>query len=420
MIINARFSIVFMAGRIMTACDVGTSTIQTVVAEQKRGEEGLRILGVALSPSAGIRRGAVIDLEDAIASIRASKEDAERSSGVRIKSTWASVGGTHVSVSSSRGVVAVSRADGEISPEDVRRAIGAAETFVPKNPNKEILHIIPRDFKVDQESGIKDPVGMHGVRLEADALIVECSSGFLKNLLKCIEHAGMSVEDYVFAPLAASEAVLTKRQKELGVMLLDIGGGTANFIIFEEGVPIHAGVVPIGGNHITNDIAIGFKTHVDVAERIKRGFGSCIPEECAKRDVIKLAEFVSDDPSVYPRRELAEIIGARLCDVFELAQKELKRINRKQLLPAGIVLVGGTSLVPGIAELAKRRISLPAALAAPHTNEAIDERIAPMFATVLGTLRWAYAHTDASRIPWTMHAAGGESGFLKWLKSLLP
>lgn len=418
--VQCAFFYLFMAGRILTALDVGTSTVQTIVAEQKRGEEDPRILGMGVSPSAGIRRGAVVDLEDAIASIRQSKDDAERSSGVRIKSTWASVGGAHISVSSSRGVVAVSRADGEISPEDVRRAIGAAETFVPKNPNKEILHIIPRDFKVDQESGIKDPVGMHGVRLEADALIIECSSGFLKNLFKCIEHAGMSVQDYVFAPLAASEAVLTKRQKELGVMLLDIGGGTANFIVFEEGVPIHAGVVPIGGNHITNDIAIGFRTHVDVAERIKIGFGSCIPEECAKRDIIKLAEFVSDDPSVYPRRELAEIIGARLCDVFELAQKELKRINRKQLLPAGIVLVGGTSLIPGIAELAKRRISLPAALGAPHANEAVDERIAPVFATVLGTLQWAYAHTDMPRVLWTIRAAGGESKFLKWLTSLLP
>lgn len=404
----------------MTALDVGTSTVQTIVAEQKRGEEGLRILGMGVSPSAGIRRGAVVDLEDAVTSIRESKEAAERSSGVRIRDVWASVGGSHITVSTSRGVVAVSRADGEVSPEDVRRAIGAAETFVPKNPNKEILHIIPRDFKIDQDAGIKDPVGMHGVRLEVDALIIECASGFLKNLLKCIEHAGMHIEDYVFAPLAASEVVLSKRQKELGVMLLDIGGGTASFIMFEEGVPIHAGVVPIGGNHITNDVAIGFRTHVDIAEQVKCVYGSCLPEQWSKRDVIKLAEFVSEDPSVYPRRQLAEIIEARLCDVFELAQKELKRISRKQLLPAGVVLVGGTSLIPGIVELAKQKISLPVGVGVPHSYEVLDEHLAPRYATAFGMLQWAYSHHDASRTLWGLSLGTKESPVVKWLRSLLP
>lgn len=322
---------IVLSRNIITALDVGTSTVQTVVAEKRRGEENLKILGVGIVPAHGIRRGAVIDIEDATLSIRRSIEEAKRSSGIPIKSVWLALGGSHVSVSSSRGVVAVSRADGEISPEDVRRAITAAESFIPKNPNKEIIHMIPRDFKVDNEVGIKDPVGMHGVRLEVDTLIIECSTPFLKNILKCANLAGLKVEDYVFAPYAASEAVLTKRQKELGVMLLDIGGGTASFIVFEEGVPIHAGVIPIGGNHITNDIAIGLRTHVDVAEQIKLAFGSCLPSGAPKRDSIRLADFIEGDEGSYSRKELAEIMEARLRDIFELVQKELKKINRAVL-----------------------------------------------------------------------------------------
>jgi cell division protein FtsA len=415
---------------IITALDVGSSTITTVVAEKKRGDENLHILGIGIAPSAGIRRGIVVDLEDSISSIRESITEARRASGYPIKSAWLAIGGTHVSVASSRGVVAVSRADGEISHEDVRRAIAAAETFIPKNPNKELLHMMPRDFKVDHESGIKDPVGMHGVRLEADVLIFECSASFLKNLLKCVESAGLHVEDYVFGPLAASEAVLTKRQKELGVLLLDIGGGTASFIVFEEGVPLHAGVVPIGGKHITNDVAIGFRTHVDNAEDIKIALGSCLPGEVPKRDVVRLADFVSKDipeavdvaDQVYARRELAEIIEARLRDIFELVQKELKKINRAQLLPAGVVLVGGSALIPGIIDLTKREIKLPAELGIPYAfAQVTDKNIAPLLATSFGLIQWA--DTRGGRSGFSLMKGfthSGQSSLIKWFKSLLP
>lgn len=411
-----------MSRNILTAIDIGTSTVQTVVAQASKGE-GLRVLGVGVSPSAGVRRGVVVDYEDAAQAIKESVDEARKTAGnIPFKSVWVGVGGTHVSVSSSRGVVAVSRADGEISPEDVRRAIAAAETFVAKNPNKSILHIIPRDFKVDHESGIKNPVGMHGVRLEVDTLIVECSSSLLKNLVKAIEGAGLQVEDYVFGPLAASEAILSKRQKELGVMLLDIGGGTASFVVFEEGVPIHAGVIPIGGNLITNDVAIGFRTHVDVAERIKVEHGSCRPEDLAKKEVIRLAHFIPQESSSYTRKELAEIIEARMRDVLELLVKELKKIERAQLLPAGVVIVGGSSLTPGMVELAKQEIRLPVELGTIQSIESVDEKIAPSFATVLGILQWGYGKGYSLKDSgWKDRVSDiQKASWMKWLRSLIP
>ncbi len=421
-----------MARHIIAALDIGTSTVETVIAEIVRGEETPRILGVGITPSQGVRRGVVIDLGEVMASIRRSVEEARKSSGVSVRSLWLAIGGSHVSVSSSRGVVAVSRADGEISPEDVRRVINAAESFIVKNPNKELLHIIPRDFRVDNESGIKDPVGMHGVRLEVDALIIECAAPFLKNILKCVEGAGFAVEDYVFAPLASARAVLTKRQKELGVMLLDLGGGTASFVVYEEGVPLHAGVIPLGGSNITNDVAIGFRTHVDVAEQVKKAYGSCFPDEFTKRDVIRLSEFLPEDHGVfqgkgaevtYPRRELAEIVSARLQDLFEFLQKELRRVGRSGLLPAGVMLIGGTSLLPGLVEITKRELRLPVERGRPQDFfEGIDEKIAPSLATALGLVQWAHGkmyEPEAATFSSKMLRAN-QHPIIKWLRSLLP
>lgn len=410
-----------MPRNIITALDIGSSTVQTVVAERKKGNGGLRILGIGVAPSQGVRRGLIVDTGDAMAVIRQSVDEARKSSGVSVKSAWLAVDGAYITVSSTRGVVAVSRADGEISREDTKRAISAAEQFLPKNPNKEILHIIPRDYKVDSESGIKDPVGMHGIRLEVDALIIESSAPAMKTLLKCVEGAGIGVENYVFAPLAAGEAILTKRQKELGVMLLDVGGGTSSFVIYEEGVPIHAGVIPIGGNHITNDIAIGFKTRVDVAEEIKNMYGSCLPSEMSKRETIRLAEFIEGDESVYSRKELAGIIEARLCDIFELIQKELKKIGRTELLPAGVVFTGGGALLPGVKELSRREVKLPAELGSPEEfMSALSPESALSLAAACGTIKWAVAEMEGLSSPWWSGGLSGRSPVLRWLRSLLP
>src|SRR3989338_269473 len=313
--------------RIVSAIDIGTTTISTVIAEKTK-DGSIRILGIGQAPSFGMRRGAVADIDEVTSSLKRSIKEASRAANVPVTRATVSVGGTHINTFSSRGVVAISRADGEVTAEDVRRVLQAAESFVAKNPNREIVHIIPREFRIDSETGIKDPIGMVGIRVE--------------------------VEDVVFAPLASAEAVLSRRQKELGVMVLDIGGGTSDFALYEEGRLIHAGVLGWGGTHITNDIAIGLKTTVDVAEAVKLRYGYALPDTLPKKDVVKLAEFIEHDATTFPQRNLAEIIEARLIDIFELAHKELKRVDKDGLLPAGVVLIGGASRIPGILDLAKR------------------------------------------------------------------
>ena len=411
-----------MARNIIAGLDVGTSAVTTVVAERQKDGGALRILGVGIAKSQGMRRGMVVDLDDVTDAIRRSAAAASREAKIPVRSVFLAVGGTNISVSSSRGVVAVSRADQEIAPEDVRRALSAAESFIAKNPNKEVLHMIPRDFKVDSEAGIKDPIGMHGMRLEADTLIIECFTPMLKNLLKCVEGAGLAVDDYVFAPIAAAEAVLTKRQKEMGVALVDMGAGCASFVIYEEGVPLHAGVLPLGGGHITGDVAIGFRTHPDIAEQIKVAHGAALVDDLPKRDSVRMSEFIPDDPAVFSRRELAGIIEARLQDLFELIQKELKKINRVRLLPAGIVLVGGSSLVPGIVALTRREIGLTAEQGiAQGFGPEMDIGQDPSLAVALGVVRWADNKSHHGDGGWQSHIIlVARSPILKWLKSLLP
>ncbi len=408
---------------IVTAVDVGSTMVQTVVAERVPDRESLQILGIGSVPSAGVRRGAVIDVDDAAAAIRQSVDQARKTAGVPVRSAWVGVDGSYISSTSVRGVVAVSRADQEIAPEDVQRVLAAAETFIPKNHNKEVLHIIPREFKVDNESGVHDPIGMHGVRLEAEALVIEGTSLYIKSLFKAVEHAGLRVDDYVFSPLAAAETVLTKRQKELGAILLDIGGGSSSFIVFEEGVPVHAGAIPIGGNHITGDVAIGFRQAFDVADQIKLAYGTCMAADLPKRDGIRLAEFIPGQEDVFSRRTLAEIVEARLQDMFELLQKELRRINKVRLLPGGVVLVGGSSLVPGIMGLTRKELGLPVEQGIPQGFSPMpDETEGPPMAAVLGIARWAADKRKNPGLGWTRHLpyAGGQAWIMRWLRSLLP
>lgn len=375
--------------RILAGLDVGTSTITTVVGKKTKNGS-LEVIGVAVVPAEGIRKGLVIDVEDATKTIRRSLVEATQAARVPVKSGMVSVSGSSVTVGSSRGVVAVSRADSEISEDDIRRVFNAAETFIPKNANREVLHIIPREFKVDNEVGIRDPLGMNGIRLEVDTLVLESNIHSLKTLYKCIETAGFRREGTVFSAIAAAEAVLTKKQKELGVILVDMGGGTADFVIYEEGRLIHAGSLPIGGNHITNDIAIGFQTTVDVAEKIKLAHGISLSDLVSKKETVRLAEFVLNDQTMVPRKDLADIIEARLRDVFELLHRELKKINRSQLLPAGVVLVGGGARIPGIIEIAKREMRLPASIGIPQDfqNLPCDEESSIQLAAPLGLLRW--------------------------------
>ena len=349
---------------IIVGLDVGSCFIRTVVAKVRADRTKPQIIGTSQAPSFGLRRGVVVDIEESVKNISQAVQEAERRSGVSIERVYVSLSGNHITSRTSKGVIAVSRADGEISREDVERAVKASSA-ISLLANREILHIIPRSFSVDDQTGIKDPVGMSGVRLEVDTLIIEGATPFIKNLTKCISEAGLELEGLVLAPLAASRAALTKRQKELGVLALDLGGGTASLTVFEEGDIIHSCILPVGSSHITNDIAIGLRSDIDLAEMVKLEYGAALISEINKKDIINLSKLASQEKRMVPRVQVVEIIEARLIEIFELVNKELKRIDRQGLLPAGVVLLGGGAKMPGLVDLAKEGLKLPAQVGFP-------------------------------------------------------
>lgn len=370
--------------KIIVGLDVGTCNIRAAVAIARDGAAP-QILGVGKVAAAGLRKGVVVDMEETVRGIKEALRLAERISGYEIDQVFVSIGGSHISCRISKGVIAVSRADGEISQEDKERAISASSA-ISLRPNREILHILPRRFTVDNQDAIKDPVGMNGVRLETDALIVEGATPYIKNLIKCVREAGVDEAGVLLAPLADSRAVLTKRQKELGVLLLDLGGGTTGLAVFEEGDILHCQILPVGSMHITNDIAIGLRTSIEAAEKIKLEYGSVLPDVINKKEMIDLTR-VGEVEGQVSRQQVAEIIEARVCELLDLVNKELKKIDRAGLLPAGVVLVGGGAKMSGLVELVKEKLKLPAQIGFPQDIEGVVDQVDdPGFATVCGLI----------------------------------
>ncbi|MDP1884788.1 MAG: cell division protein FtsA [Candidatus Moranbacteria bacterium] len=416
-----------MASRdIIVGIDVGSSSVRTVIAQIFPEEEKPRIIGVGSANSTGVRKGVIVDLEETTRSINESVEQAERTSGVAVSQAIVSIGGNHIVSQNSKGVIAVGRADGEVTEDDVARVINAAQAIsVPANT--EIIHIIPKNYSLDDNKNIKDPLGMNGVRLEVDAMIVEGSTPFIKNLTKCVEQSGIAILDFVLAPLAATKAALTRRQKELGVVLVDIGGGTTSIVVFEENDLLHTAILPIGGNHITNDIAIGLRTSIDVAEKVKLEYGNALPKEISKREEIDLAEIDSHEEGIVSRYHVAEIIEARLEEILVLVNKELKSIGRERLLPGGVVLVGGTAKLPGAVDLAKDVLGLPAQTGFPvQLGGLIDKVDDPSYVTAVGLVLWGLENANTSRggnrLPGAFSNGVGKSieGIKKWFGNFLP
>ena len=411
--------------KIIIGLDVGSSNIRVAVAEEgKEPAIPFQILGVGQSKALGMRKGAVIDLEETAKNIKEAVAVAERTSGIKVESATISLGGDHLGCRSSRGVIAVSRADGEISQEDTERAVRAAAA-ISLGANREIIQIVPKQFSVDSQQSIKDPVGMRGVRLEVDVLILDGSTPFIKNLLKAIGEAEIETEALVPSPLAAAKAVLDRRQKELGVLVLDLGSATTGFCVFEEGDIIDSCVLPVGSGHITNDLAIGLRTSIDVAEKIKLEYGSVLPDEINKKETISL-EKLGGEPGNVSRQKVAEIIEARVAEIFDLAQKRLKQIDRAGLLPAGVVLVGGGAKLPGLVDLAKERLRLPAQIGFPVNFEGVIEEVDdPCFATVLGLILCAGEQSEElrgrrSNVFDFSSLAPVVKKFKNWFKSFLP
>lgn len=373
---------------IIAAIDIGSTTVRVVVAVFSGANARPQIVGLGEAPAGGMRRGVIVEIEEVVKSIRLAKEQAERASSVKIESAYVSVGGGQIASRASKGVVAVSRADEEITEHDVTRVINAA-TAVSLPPNREIIHVIPRWFSVDAESGVFDPVGMRGIRLEVDALIVDCTTQLLRNIEKCMNEVGIEITETVLDVLASSRSSLAKRQRDIGVALLDIGGAKTGFVVFEDGNLVHTAMLPVGSNHITNDIAIGLKTGVEVAERIKREYGSCLPQEIGKKDIVEFSKVAHDEVGVFSRREVAEIIEARVSELFNLANKELKAIHYESLLPGGVVLVGGGAKIPGMVDIAKKELKLPAQIGFPLDVDGVVDAIDdPAYATAVGLVLW--------------------------------
>lgn len=401
--------------------DIGSQEIKIVAARRGSDDSPPQILAAVSNPSAGIRRDVVIDINDLTAALRETVEKCEKILGFSIKEAIVSIGGNHVEIRSSHGAVAVSRADGEISEDDIKRAINSAQAIsLPQN--RTILHVIPCDFTVDSERGIKDPLGMIGVRLEVDTLIIDGFMPAVKNLTKAIEEAGIIINNFVLNTLAASVSVLDKRQRELGVLMLDIGAGTTGIAVFEEGNLLYTKILPIGSGHITNDLAVGLRTEIDIAERVKLEYGTAMAELAAKKEIIDLSKIMEGAEGEFSRRHIAEIIEARLCEIFDLVQKELKKIGRASLLPAGVVLCGGGAQMPGIVELAKRELKLPARIGYPQgVGGLVDKVDSPSYACAVGLILWTESFSDDSGSYFSFSSKGRFwQGIKKFFRSFLP
>lgn len=402
-------------GNYIFALDIGSANIRSAVGEILPNLP-LQIVAAHISEAQGIRKGQVFDIEDAANSISKNIEEIERKIGERPVEFISSIGGTHIQSATSRGVVAVSRADGEVSDEDVERVIKAAETIsLPKN--KEILHTLPREFILDKEEALKDPRGMHGVRLEAEAEVIFGSTPYINNLIKALEGAGASVSDLVFSTLAGTEAVLSKRQRELGCLVFDIGGGSCGLCVFEEGNLLAASVLPIGAAHVTNDIAIAFQLPIDIAEKLKLKYGFAESKDISKKEEINLKNLGGEE-KIISRKKLTEVIEARNLEILEFTNKELKRIGKERLLPAGVILIGGGAKMPGMEELVKKELHLPCQIGFPKDVEGIVDKIDdPSFATVIGLLLWQLKAGVPKR---KIEIQKTISKIKKWLEGLLP
>ncbi|MFH1111885.1 MAG: cell division protein FtsA [Patescibacteria group bacterium] len=407
---------------LITGLDIGSTTIRAVVAQSNGGGQ-LQIIGLSEIPSQGIHKGVVTSIEDAVSAISSVWEKIERMTGTPVEHAWVSINGSHILAQSSHGVIAVSKADGEIKEEDVERVVEAAQA-VATPPNYEILHVLPRSFIVDNQAGVKDPVGMTGVRLEVEAQIIEGQTSQIKNLTKCVYRTGVDIDDLVLAILANAEAVLTKRQKELGVVLVNIGGSTTSILVFEEGDPLHTAILPVGSGHITNDIAIGLRTSIDLAERLKVEYGNAQASEVGKREEIDLSE-ISPEEGIISRRHLAEIIEARLVEIFNLVDKELSKIDRSGILPGGVVLTGGGAKLPGVVDIAKREFRLPASLGYSVDVASPLERVNDLaFTTAIGLARWGAeaGQGGSSGLSWGRFSSIQHitDRMKHWFKSLMP
>ncbi len=381
-----------MANNFITGLDIGSQSIKAAIAEVKSDGQA-SLIKLVKTPSGGMRKGAIDDLAEMTRALNVMFGEIKKVSRNALKNIYLNVGGPDIRVQSSKGIVAVSRADNEIYQDDVDRAVQASQA-INLPPNRMILHAIVREFIVDGVGDIRDPLGMIGNRLEVNSLIIDAFAPSIRNLTKCVEMAGATVGGLIFSPLAGSQAVLSKNQKELGVAVVDIGFGTTSLCVYEENKLLHSAVFPIGSGNITNDLAIGLKTNIDAAEVVKLTFGAASLKGVSGREQIDLKRI---DPTVRnaSRRFIIDVMEGRLAEIFEFVNNELKLISRAGRLPVGIVLVGGGAKLPGIIDFVKEELKLPAQIGIPEmpnlevpSGEISLQTEDPEFVCSLGLLLW--------------------------------
>ncbi len=401
--------------RYLVGLDVGTSNVAAIVGEVME-DDGLDIIGIGSAESRGIRRGVVVNLEAAVDSIKRAIDEAELTAGVEIDSVHLGLSGTHVKGFNSRGVVAVAGKNREITREDVGRAIDAAKA-VALPSGREILHVLPQDFVVDEQDGIGAPVGMTGARLEVNVHIVTGSASTTQNLIACVNRAGVAVQDTILEQLAANESVLTPDERELGVALVDVGGGTTNFAIFERGSLWHTGVVAIGGDHFTNDIAVGLRTPIPDAEKVKRRSGCCLSSMVDEEDMIEVASVGGRKPRLMPRRILSEILQPRAEETFHLLWDAVRSAGYEKSLNSGIVVTGGSASLEGMSEIAEQIFDLPIRRGCPGGVGGLADHVnSPAFATGVGLVMYAHRnHVDQLARPVGAGALSRVAGRLRGL-----
>ena len=379
---------------IYTSIDVGTTKICTIVTKVNEEREAL-IKGVGVAPANGLRKGVVVNIDEVTEAIQASIDEAEHRSGAKIASAYVGITGGHINSINNRSMVNITNSEHLITPEDVTKALESARAYnIPSN--REVLHILPRGYAVDGQEGVSNPVGLHGYRLDAETHIVTGATTSIQNLAKCFLGVGVEIDDLILEPLASSEAVLTDEEKEMGVALADIGGGTTDIALFIEGSVWHTTVLPVGGYHLTNDIAIGMRTPFLTAEEIKIRNGSALPDEIDTEESIEVTGFGDYGVRSVLRRHVCEIIKARTQEILELILLEIKRSGYDAMLPAGLVLTGGTANLAGIETLAQEVLRLPVRVGRPRGISGLSGYICdPAYATSVGLLLWGLKHGKA-------------------------
>ena len=404
---------------IVVGLDIGSGKVCTVVGEV--GEDNqIEIIGIGTAPSLGIRKGVIIDLDQAIQSVKESIESAERMAGIRINSAFVSIVGSHITSVNSKGVIAISGESPEITENDIEKVIEAAKAGIVSSEN-ELIHTLTREFTVDGQSGISDPRGMSGARLECKVHIITGSITAVQNLIKCVEEAGLDIEEIIFGTLASSNAILSNAEKELGILLIDIGAGTTEIAIFVEGGLAYSAVLPVGGVQITNDLAVVLRTSIEEAEKIKISYGSAVEDGASPEKLVEISSINGKEKHNVSKKYLVEIIEPRVSEIFNFVGIEVRKSGCYSMIPGGIVITGGSSLLPGISEVAEKVLNLPSRLGRPHYEGELADMINdPSYSEAIGLLSFATEKYSIGRpFQSTKRKTGVKNIFTKiigWLK----